>query len=607
MSLFVLPAVRATDANNLILSGAKLAFYISGGTTPAAVYTTSALDVPHTNPVVADAGGLFAPIYLSRSVIYRAVLKTAAGATIADIDPISDPLADLFASGGASLVGFLPSGAGAVARTVQDRLRDTVSIKDFGAVGDGVTDDRAAFVAASAARGKRIFLPKGNYLINSDGGSISLEEMDLVGENVLDGATGTIDQGAMLWIKGTTNSPFLIRRGVSFEGVGFYYPDQPDSASPVAYPSTLKFDFANGAVQFVSVRRCVVYNAYKFLEIDNGMSGGIGHIDISDNFICALNRAIYLRYNAEHFRIERNNFTFGHWLAATEAGAAGYMRANATAFQVDQTDGVEFSDNLVFGYKNGVLAAALGLCQFVKITDNKIDQVRYGVRAVGSGNFGGQISANTFNAFNSQDHTLQGRSISIETTGTGTENITVCGNEFACATEEHLYTTGNAATRKIVCGVNNYRSWAAFKTSGTYGAINANGSLTNVQVSGGHFYGGNSVSGGNHSYGITGTFNTLVCSGASFDTCQRPVSVVLTAISGAGNVSFSTADTVSDSYTATTKNWGPNGFDKPQDKTPLTITLAAIGTYANDAAAAAAGVPVGGLYRNASALQIRAA
>jgi hypothetical protein len=197
MSPFVPPVVRATDANNLALSGAKWYFYITDTTTPAAVYTTSALDVPHANPVIADSGGLFAPIYLSRSVIYRAVLKTAAGAPIADIDPISDPLADLFAGGGSSLVGFLQSGAGAVSRTVQDRLRDTVSIKDFGAVGDGVTDDRAAIAAAVAgARGRRIVFPKGNYLINTDGGTITLEEVELVGEDVLDGAPTSIDEGA---------------------------------------------------------------------------------------------------------------------------------------------------------------------------------------------------------------------------------------------------------------------------------------------------------------------------------------------------------------------------------------------------------------------------
>jgi hypothetical protein len=44
--------------------------------------------------------------------------------------------------------------------------KDVVSVKDFGAVGDGVADDAAAFNAASAAS-SRIFVPNGTYLINN--------------------------------------------------------------------------------------------------------------------------------------------------------------------------------------------------------------------------------------------------------------------------------------------------------------------------------------------------------------------------------------------------------------------------------------------------------
>lgn len=45
-------------------------------------------------------------------------------------------------------VSYQPLGAVAVERTVRDKLREQVSVKDFGAVGDGVADDRAAIQGA---------------------------------------------------------------------------------------------------------------------------------------------------------------------------------------------------------------------------------------------------------------------------------------------------------------------------------------------------------------------------------------------------------------------------------------------------------------------------
>ena len=61
-------------------------------------------------------------------------------------------------------VTFLASGTGAVQRTALTKFRDTVSVKDFGAVGDGVADDAAAITAAIAT-GKAVYLPTGTYKV----------------------------------------------------------------------------------------------------------------------------------------------------------------------------------------------------------------------------------------------------------------------------------------------------------------------------------------------------------------------------------------------------------------------------------------------------------
>ena len=76
---------------------------------------------------------------------------------------------------GDALVGFKQSNSsgvlsGATARTVHQKLQDLVTVKDFGAVGDGSTNDAAAFSAASSAV-TAFIVPAGNYKIAS---SISL-------------------------------------------------------------------------------------------------------------------------------------------------------------------------------------------------------------------------------------------------------------------------------------------------------------------------------------------------------------------------------------------------------------------------------------------------
>jgi hypothetical protein len=71
---------------------------------------------------------------------------------------------------------FLPDGVGAVSRTIPSKLKDTVSVKDFGAVGDGVADDTAAIQAAIDSvgtsttltnKGGEIWFPAGSYKITA--------------------------------------------------------------------------------------------------------------------------------------------------------------------------------------------------------------------------------------------------------------------------------------------------------------------------------------------------------------------------------------------------------------------------------------------------------
>tara|TARA_R110000868_G_scaffold369831_1_gene633312 strand:+ start:993 stop:2834 length:1842 start_codon:yes stop_codon:yes gene_type:complete len=139
------------DNNGIPLAGGLLYTYAAGTTTPQTTYTTNVGNIANSNPIVLDSAGRTPnEIWLTSTLTYKFLLKNSSGTQIASYDNIA-PAADsasLAASGGSSLIGYLPGVSGAIATTVQSKLRESVSVKDFGVVGDGVNDDTAALQAA---------------------------------------------------------------------------------------------------------------------------------------------------------------------------------------------------------------------------------------------------------------------------------------------------------------------------------------------------------------------------------------------------------------------------------------------------------------------------
>jgi hypothetical protein len=136
--------------------------YAAGTTTPLATYTDSMLGTTLPNPVKTNAAGYavsnsgaITGIWTSGSVCYKIILKDAGAVTVWSQDNVCNPaiaasnLQTLLASSaGSSYIGFIQSGTGAVAETVQAKLRQKYNVLDFGAVCDGSTDDRAKIQAA---------------------------------------------------------------------------------------------------------------------------------------------------------------------------------------------------------------------------------------------------------------------------------------------------------------------------------------------------------------------------------------------------------------------------------------------------------------------------
>ena len=155
------------------LAGGLLYTYAAGTSTPKTTWQDAAGTTPNTNPITLDSTGS-ALIYWDGA--YKVVLKDSAGSTIWTVDNYnSDPfgiaayIASVASSIGSSLIGFIQAGVGAVARTVQDELRDVVKVTQYGAdIGASTAANKLALqkaiTAVDAAGGGVIVVPGGiNY------------------------------------------------------------------------------------------------------------------------------------------------------------------------------------------------------------------------------------------------------------------------------------------------------------------------------------------------------------------------------------------------------------------------------------------------------------
>jgi hypothetical protein len=125
---------------------------------------------------------------------------------------------------------------GAITRTVEERLQDYVSVKDFGALGDSTTDDTVAIQAAIdslSANGGLVYFPAGKYVITNtisidlnyitlqgDGNNVSW--IKVVGSNIdaiyITGVSGTPRRNIMIRdmsiisnTAGSTNTGILLQ------------------------------------------------------------------------------------------------------------------------------------------------------------------------------------------------------------------------------------------------------------------------------------------------------------------------------------------------------------------------------------------------------------
>lgn len=127
-------------------TSAIIYFYLTGTTTLANIYSDAALTTPAANPILLSSGQFFPDIYLDPAISYRRYIQYGDG-TIHDVDPFETSAATV------------------------------LSVKSYGAVGNGVTNDRVAIQAAltyagTLINGATVLAPPGTYL--TSGGTLTI-------------------------------------------------------------------------------------------------------------------------------------------------------------------------------------------------------------------------------------------------------------------------------------------------------------------------------------------------------------------------------------------------------------------------------------------------
>lgn len=226
------------------------------------------------------------------------------------------------------------TGTGAVARTLQAKLGEFVSVADFGADPTGVTDATAAFNNALAAS-NNVYVPPGTYTI---GNAVTLANGQRIyghRRKSIISIPATFNAAALGCFVFSAGEP-----GPKVEGLTFIQ-SQPDSTTPTVYPPVI---YAQGVARWL-IKECRIACCYDGID----MRGNDGGAVIDDLELCALHVGINIDGCLDTVKVDHLHY----WVFA--GAGAGIITTNqrsayraATAINSARCDDFILSNSILY-------------------------------------------------------------------------------------------------------------------------------------------------------------------------------------------------------------------------------------------------------------------
>ncbi|MCX6377276.1 MAG: glycosyl hydrolase family 28-related protein, partial [Armatimonadetes bacterium] len=240
-----------------------------------------------------------------------------------------------------------------------------LNVRDFGAKGDGLTDDTAAFQSALDEMAKQgggiVTLSAGKYLIKTHlaiprgvtlEGTWRAPACATEYHDPKDPKGGPLLIGSVLLaVEGAGNpdgTPFIYQdRNSTLKGVTIFYPEQTKTNPPIAYPWTVATIGADNC----SIIDCLLVNPYQAVDFGTRVSGR--HF-IRNLYGQPLYKGLYVDMCIDIGRIENVHF-WPFWTAAdADSPVAKFMLEKGEAFIFGRSDWEYVSNSFAISYKVGI-------------------------------------------------------------------------------------------------------------------------------------------------------------------------------------------------------------------------------------------------------------